>query len=191
MKSKQTLEIAEVGRYVFNRIIRKIGIDTGCIVAVISEREKWSLNKARYLIRDKLCVVYDFVVNQAIYVLKDKKGYSLEKAKGKVLRFLEENGIKIVSEKEFNVEIRDSIYQELLKRRNKLKVKPKPQDDDLDILASYKVMNVDCIITTNFMHFIEFGKYLNIFIEAIRTERNKKERKVDRMLRDNVFWGKR
>lgn len=72
-------------------------------------------------------------------------------------------------------------------QRKLIKVSSKPEDSDLDIMAVYKSENIDCILTTNYKHFIELGRYLDIFIEGIESKEQKERREANKMIRD-FFW---
>lgn len=181
-------EIAGEGRLIVgNRIINKIGFDTGVLVAIIDNDLEWQLNHALFLINNGHCFVYKLVVNQIIGVLITKRNYDKNKAIERTLSFLRKNKIMIIKEGEdFNVNLRDAIFEDLKIKRRKL-IRDRPEDSDLDILASYKATDVNCIVTTNFKHFIELGKQINIYIEPIRKEKDAEAKRVDKMFR-GVFW---
>jgi hypothetical protein len=179
------------GRFIVrDRIINKIGFDSGVLVAIIDNTKEWNLRQALFLINNGLCFAYQLVVNQVIGVLHRKRGYLLEEARSKTLTFLQKNNITILKEEKLNSNLRDAIFQDLCKLRNKIKTDTPIEDHDLDILASYKSQDIDCFVTTNFRHFIELGKSINIFIEPIRKETDEESIRVDKMLRD-IFWKKR
>jgi len=170
-----------------NRPITKVGFDTGVLVALIDNDKEYNLERPAFFIRKGICHAHQLVTNQIIGVLIYERNYSKKEAIQKTLRYLKENNITIVKEKDINKERREGIFKDLKKQRIKLKVIPKPQDSDLDIMASYKSIDIDCISTTNFKHFIELGKYLDIFIDKVETREQKERREVKKMMHD-FFW---
>lgn len=167
--------------------ITKVGLDSGVLVALVENDREYNLKKPIIFIQNDLCYAYQLVLNQSIGVLINKRGYSEKDAKNKILNYVRKHNISIIKEKNINLQKRDMIYHDLIKKRNKLTVVPKPEDSDVDIIASYNVEGIDCFVTTNYKHFIEYGKYLNIHIERIETEKQKDRREADKMLRD-FFW---
>ena len=188
MKSEKN--IVGLGKFIVrNKPINKVGLDTSVLIALI-DNDLLVLNKPKMYIKSGICFAYQTVINQTIGILVNKRGYTKEEAISKILNYLRENNIKVIRKSDINKEKRDFIYEDLKKQRNKIKVRPKPEDSDLDILASYKVKDIDLIFTTNFKHFIELGKYLSIFIEGIYSEKQQTLKDVDKMWRD-VFWSRR
>ncbi|MCL5730341.1 MAG: hypothetical protein M1165_02130 [Candidatus Pacearchaeota archaeon] len=166
--------------------ISKIGFDTGVLVALI-DNDNIPLSQIKLFIKKGLCYVCQIVVNQVIGVLHYKRKYSVYEAKSKTLGYLEENNITLIKESDIDTDKRDSIFNDLKKKRSKISISPKPEDSDLEILATYKSENIDCIPTTNFKHFIELGKYLDIYIEGIYDEKTQEMKKVDKMWK-GLFW---
>ena len=187
MKKKNAIIRFEGIRIRNGKPITKVGFDSGVLVALIDNDKEYNLKRPEFFIRKGICFVYQLVVNQTIGVLFYKRNYPKEKAIDETLKYLQENNIFIIKEEEINIEKRNSIFESLKQERNKIKVVPKPEDSDLDILASYKVMGIDCIITTNYKHFIELGGYLEIYVEKIETEKQKVRRENEKMMRD-FFW---
>ena len=183
MAKKKIKQIARLIIKKRNRPVNKVGLDTGILVALITQDIKYDLKKPRIFIRRGISYAYQLVVNQTIGVLIYKKGFKEKESVSMVLSYLKNNNIDIIREKELNIPQRDAILNDLKRQ----KIREKPEESDLDILSSYKVAGIDCIITTNFKHFIELGKYLNIFIEGVFIEKVKELRKVNKMWRE-AFW---
>jgi len=141
-----------------NKPITKVGFDTGVLVALIDNDKEYNLTKPRFFIKKGICYAYQLAVNQVIGVLMER-GYKREDAIRETINFLKENNITIIKEKEIDIGKRNALFDNLKRQRRKLKVTPKPEDSDLDIIASYKCRDIDCIMTTNYKHFIELGKY--------------------------------
>lgn len=187
MEKEREMEI-DVGIKKFivrDRIIRKVGLDTGVLVA-LADNDLLCLSKPRIFIKKGMCFVYQLVVNETINILI-KRGYAGEEAISKTLDYLKENNITIIKEDYIDQKKRNFVYNDLKRQRNKIKVMPKPEDSDLDILASYKIANIGCIFTTNYKHFIELGKYLNMIIEGVYSEELKELKNIDGIWK-KLFW---
>ena len=170
-----------------NKPITRIGLDSGVLVALIDNNQEYNLKRPEFFIKKGICYIYQLVVNQAIGVLIYKRKYPKEKAIQETLKFLDENNILLLREEKIDTDKRNKILNDLKSQRNKLKVIPKPEDSDLDIISSYKCEGIDCIITTNYKHFIELGNYLGIRIERIETEKQRDRRESDKIMRE-FFW---
>jgi|SRR3989344_88012 len=169
-----------------DRIIKKAGLDTGVLVAFI-DNNMLLLSKPQIYIKKGMCYTYKLVVDQTIGVLISKRHYSREDAISQTLSFLRDNNIEIIRDEAIDTAKRDELYNDLIKQRNKLKTKPLPEDSDLDILASYKVAGIDLIFTTNVKHFFELGKYLEVYIEGVYSEKQNNVKEAEKMFRD-LFW---
>lgn len=187
MKKKNTITGFGEIRIRNGKPITKVGFDTGVLVALIDNDKEYNLKRPEFFIRKGICFVYQLVVNQTIGVLIYKRNYSKEKAISETFEFLQDKNIFIIKEEDINIEKRNSILENLKHERKRIKVTPKPEDSDLEILCSYNMIGVDCIITTNYKHFIELGKYLGIYVEKIETEKQKLRRENEKVMRD-FFW---
>jgi predicted nucleic-acid-binding protein len=167
--------------------ITKIGFDTGVLVALIDNDKEYNLKKPEFFIKKGICFVYQSVINETIGVLIHKRNYSKQDAINKSIEYIRNNNITLVKEQDIDLTKRKNIFEELKKQRKKIKAIPKPGDNDLDILASYKTVDINCIYTTNYKHFIELGKYLGIYIERTETNIQKVRRENKKMITD-FFW---
>jgi len=171
--------------------INQIGLDSDILVALIDDRENYSHYELKLFKRRNRVYVYQLVINQVIGVLHYKRGYLMDEARNKVIDYINKKNIILVYEKDIDIKVRDSIFESLKKKRKKLKNAEKVEDSDLDILATYKMIGIDCIYTINFKDFIPFGKILGIYIQGCLKEKVKEDRKINKMLKDLYGWKRR
>ncbi len=69
-------------------------------------------------------------------------------------------------------------------KRYREAVKSLAGDKDLEIIAIYKLHNIDCLMARNSMHFLPFCNHLHIEFEKL-------EENVDVMFRQAFGWQKR
>ncbi|MAG02830.1 hypothetical protein CMI42_05825 [Candidatus Pacearchaeota archaeon] len=174
-------------QFLKNKKIAKIGLDTDVLVALIEKDKEINLSKPKHFINKGVCYAYQLIVNQAIGVLIHKRGYEKKFAISKTLNYLNVNKITIFKEHEISKEKRDNIINDLRIQRRRIRKDSKPEDSDLDILASYKTKNVNRILTMNYFHFIDLGKYLGMQIERVWYKKAKESNKISNMLK-NLFW---
>lgn len=152
-----------VGKIVYrNKITNKVGIDTDLLVALIDDN-RFSFFTPRLYNRSNYVFICQKVFAQALGVLIHKRGYSYEEAKNKLINYLNINKIKIIKNKEIGFDKKTTLVNELKEKRKYIKANP--DDSDLEIMAIYKLADVDCIFTINSYHFEELCNYLNIHIE--------------------------
>lgn len=145
-----------------NKITNKVGIDTDLLVAFIDDN-KFSFFKPRVYDRNNYVFICQKVFAQTLGVLIHKREYVYEKAKNKLVNYLNLNRIKIIKNKEIGFDKITSLINEL--REKKKSINANPDDADLEIIAVYKLAGIDCIFTINSEHFEELCKYLDIDVE--------------------------
>jgi len=161
--------------------MKKAGLDTDILVALIEKEKEFSIFKPRIFKKENKAYICQKVFAQTLGVLIHKKDYNIRNATNKLFDFLRNYKISIIKNSELDINKLNDLLSELKEKRKNIKANP--DDMDLEIIAVYKLAGIDCIFTINSYHFDELGKYLNMRIEKPMED-------VDMMLR-NIFSKKK
>lgn len=165
----------------FNRISKKIGIDTDNCFSWL-ENEKYTLNYKPKLVRRGNFLHTNYIVFSELIHLLESKNPNLELNKKKVLDFLHKNNIKPIKKKEVDQGKVEKILAELLEQKKKNKWSA--GTNDLRIIVVYYIAGMDSISTNNLEDFKEPCKYLNLRLDKIPIIEPGSYQDVNRMLRD-------
>lgn len=164
-----------------NRIVRRIGLDTNIVIALVEDKETYSSYKPRIFKRINSVWINHIVYSEVIGVLINH-GHSEEEARDKLKDFLRVNNIRVLAKKRLDWERFNSVFESLKRQREISKINA--DDKDLMIISIYKSEGIDCIVSINFFHFEQFCNYLGLAFE-------KPLDNVDKMLRNIFKWQSR
>lgn len=143
--------------------VKRIGLDADFLVAILGKEKDFDIFKPKIFNRNNVIFICQKVFAQALAVLTYKKQYSFDESKSKIFSFIKNYNINIIKNKEIGFGRINSLVNELKEKRKHIKAAP--DDSDLEIIAIYKLSDIDCISTINSYHFEELCSYLNIDVE--------------------------
>lgn len=146
-----------------NRIIRRVGIDADILVSLMEKSDDFAISKPRIFTKNHVLYICQKVFSQVLGVLIHINKKSLEEARNQLLNFLRQNRITILKNRDIGFDKINVLLADLKEKRKK--IKSTPDDMDLEIMAIYKLANIDVIITRNVFHFQELCKELDIYVE--------------------------
>lgn len=167
-----------------NKMINKVGLDSDILFALIDDETNFSMFKPKIFNRNNFVHISYLIFAQVFGILKYQKGYNQEEIKNKIFKYLRENNIKLIkkSDIEHKREEIELIKTKLKKYRDSNHLTT--EDSDVEIIAVYKVENIDLIFTRNYRHFKPLCDQINIDVE-------KPIDNVNTQMRDMFGWKKR
>ncbi len=175
-------KVAAAGRIIHrDRLLKKVGIDTDVMIALIDDIEQFSMFKPKIFSRNNFLYI-NYVVFSELIGYFIHQGYSKEKALQKIFSYLRKNNINILNKKTTNIQKVNQIFEDLKKQRNRLKVEA--GNKDLEIISIYKVHNIELIYSRNKFHFKPYCEYVKIVFEQLQDD-------VDIMWKQLFGWKKR
>jgi len=176
-------KFAEAGRFIQRkRIIKSIGLDTDIFIALINNNEEFTLFKPKIFNRKNSLYINYKVFSETLGILIHKYKYEQYNALRKIFEFLRINNICLLKKKE--TDLNQILFLLTKLKRYRESIKSLAGNNDLEIIAIYKLHNINCIMGRNIRHFLPFCNYLHIEFEKL-------EENIDIMFRQAFGWKKR
>ena len=180
---KHKLKIGVAGKVVHrNRIIKKVGLDSDVMIALIDDLKEFSLFKPKIFSRKNLLFISYVVFSELVGYLIHEKRLDRNKAVSKIFSYLRRKNIILLREKDTDKEKVNETFEKLKKQRTALK--NKAGDKDLRIISVYKLHNIEMIYSRNKDDFEPYCKYLGISFEKLQED-------IDTMWKDVFGWKRR
>ena len=181
--AKNKIKIGAASRFVHtNRIIRKVGLDTDVMIALIDNVPEFSMFKPGIFSTQNILYINYRVFSEIFGHLIYNKNLSKEIALNKIFSFLKNNRIALLKKSRTNVSEVNETINSLKKQRQILN--NNAGDKDLEIISIYKTHNIDLIFSRNSDDFLPFCKYLGISFEKLQED-------VDVMWKQVFGWKKK
>jgi len=180
---KDKIQIRAINRIIhINRIIKKVGLDSDVMIALIDNIQEFSIFKPKVFSSRNILFINYRVFSELVGHLIYNKNLSKDIALKKLFSYLKENNIILIKKSNTNINEVDEIFNILKKQRERLK--NKAGDKDLEIISIYKVHNIDLIYSRNSDDFKPFCEYLRISFEKLQED-------ADVMWRNIFGWRKK
>jgi len=163
-------------------IIRKIGLDSDVMIALIYNIEEFSMFKPKIFNKTNILYINYKVFSEIIGHLIHNKNLSKEIALNKIFSYLKNNNIALLKKSNTDISEVNNIINSLKKQREILN--NNAGDKDLEIISIYKSHNIDLIFSRNSDDFKPFCKYLGISFEKLQEN-------IDVMWRHVFGWKKK
>lgn len=177
------IKVGNMGRIMhINRLIRKAGLDSDVMIALINNVEEFSMFKPK-IFNDKNTLFINYkVFSELVGHFMYNENMKKDAAINKIYTYLRDNYIELLKRKDTDISKVDNLINSLKKQREILN--NNAGDKDLEIISIYKVHNIDLIFSRNSDDFKPFCKYLGISFEKLRED-------VNVMWRQTFGWRKR
>ena len=181
--AKNQIKIGAASRVIHTTmIIRKVGLDSDVMIALIDNIPEFSMFKPKIFNSKNILYINYRVFSEIFGHLIHHKNNSKEIALNKIFSFLKSNRIALLKKSSTNVNEVNEIIISLKKQRQILN--NNAGDKDLEIISIYKTHNIDLIFSRNSADFLPFCKYLGISFEKLQED-------VDVMWRQVFGWKKK
>lgn len=172
--------MSPIGKIVHsNRFIRKVGLDSDVIIALVDDIDEFSQFRPRIFNKKNILHINHVVFSELLGHLIYKRKMQRKEAINKIFSYLRRNHITLIKKKEINLNEVEEIFEKLKKQKKILN--NNSGDKDLRIISIYKTYNIDLIISRNSSHYEPFCQYLNIAFEKLLED-------VDVMWRQAFGW---
>ena len=142
------------------RMIKKVGLDTDVIIALIDDLNQFSMFKPKIFNRNNAIFINYRVFSELMGHLINNRNFSNEESVNKIFSYLRENRILLLKKSNTDIVKLNEIIEGLRKQRDVQK--NLAGDKDLEIISIYKFHKMDLIFSRNSGHFEPFCKYLGI-----------------------------
>jgi hypothetical protein len=167
--AKNKIKTGAASRFIHtNRIIRKVGLDTDVMIALIDNIPEFSMFKPRIFNSKNILYINYKVFSEIFGHLIHNKNLSKEMALNKIFSFLKSNRIVLLKKSGTSINEVSEIISSLKKQRQILN--NNAGDKDLEIISIYKTHNIDLIFSRNSDNFLPFCKYLGISFEKLQED---------------------
>ena len=180
---KNKIKIGAIGRVIHtNRIIKRVGLDSDVMIALIDDDKEFSLFKPKIFSKKNILYINYKVFSELIGYFVYNKKLSQNEAVNKIFSYLRKNNINLLKKKDTDLIKVNETFDSLKKQREILKNNAGYKD--LEIISIYKVHNIDLIFSRNSNDFKPFCEYLGISFEKLQED-------VDVMWKQVFGWRKR
>ena len=149
-----------------DRLIKKVGVDTDVMIALIDDVDQFSMFKPKIYSRNNFLHINYIVFSELMGHFMYNRKLSQNQARDKIFLYLRENGIKLLKKSDTDLKRAQEIFGSLDKQRKALD--NKAGDKDLKIISIYKLHEIDLIYSRNSDDFEPFCRYLGISFEKLQ-----------------------
>lgn len=180
---KNKIKIGAVERVIHtNRIIKKVGLDSDVMIALIDDIQEFSMFKPKIFSSRNILYINYKVFSELVGHFMYNEKFLQNASVSKIFSYLKSNNIGLLKKKDTNLQEVNQTLNSLKKQREVMK--NNAGDKDLEIISIYKAHNIDLIFSRNSDDFKPFCEYLGISFEKLQED-------VDVMWKQVFGWRKR
>jgi hydroxymethylpyrimidine pyrophosphatase-like HAD family hydrolase len=181
--AKNKIKIGAIGRVIHtNRIIRRVGLDSDVMIALMDDIKEFSMFKPKVFNNKNILYINYKVFSELVGHFIYNNKISQNVAVSKIFSYLRNNNINLLKKKQTDLTQVNQTIDNLKKQREILK--NNAGDKDLEIISIYRVHNIDLIFSRNSDDFKPFCEYLCISFEKLQED-------VDVMWKQLFGWRKK
>ncbi|MBD3252895.1 PIN domain-containing protein [Candidatus Pacearchaeota archaeon] len=166
---KDKIKIGAVEKVIHtNRMIRRVGLDSDVMIALVDDSKQFSMFKPKIFSRKNLLFINYKVFSELLGHFMYNRKLSKENSLKKIFAYLRKNKITLLKKKDTDINKVQEIFESLKKQKQILD--NNAGDKDLMIISIYKVHNINLIFSRNKDDFKPFCEYLGISFEKLQED---------------------